>query len=196
MKLKLTGRFFLTHGTLVLFTLGVSFGLLYVGSWILLNRESARSQQQVVETFALTGREAALQFEDVAVLNFMRHTTAQSSVVYTAFSNPRTGTVLAFPQSFQAEALDVPTVSSTAPIERKLRNGTEVRIWTQSVETGGKQRGWVQVAYSKNALREEVGRQVKRWVGLGAAAAMATLLLGWLLAWAAAVAQLSTRLSP
>jgi signal transduction histidine kinase len=183
MKLKLTERFFITHGTLVLFTLFVSFGLLYFGSWILLNRESAQTQRQTVETFALAGREAALQWEDVAVLNFMRHTSAQSSVLYTAYSNPRTGVLLAFPQSFESEAASHPSGDFSAAEPRKLKDQTDALVWTRPISLSGGKTGWVQVAYSQKALREDVGRQVKRWMGLAAAAAAIALFLGWAMAW-------------
>jgi signal transduction histidine kinase len=183
MRLRLTGRFFITHGGLVLFTLCVSFGLFYVGSWVLLNRESAQSQSQTIESFALAGREAALQLEDVAVLNFMRHTSSQPSVLYTAYSNPRSGVLLSFPQSFEAEAHPPASGDFSRTETRDLGGKVPAVVWTRPVALSGGSAGWVQVAYSQNALREEVGRQVKRWMGLAAAAAAATLLLGWVVAW-------------
>jgi len=177
------GRFFITHGALVLFTLSVSFGLLYSGSWILLNRESAQSQRQTIEAFALAGREAALQLEDVAVLNFMRHTASQPAVVYTAYSNPRSGVLLSFPQTFESEAHAPPAGDLSTAEHRKLKDQTDALVWTRSVALSGGQTGWVQVAYSQGALRKEVGRQVERWMGLAAVAAAATLFLGWVVAW-------------
>jgi signal transduction histidine kinase len=183
MKLKLTGRFFITHGSLVLLTLFVSFGLLYFGSRILLNRESAETQRQTVEAFALAGREAALQLEDVAVLNFMRHTATQPSVLYTAYSNPRSGLVLVFPQTYQSEAALQTPGNFLAAESRKLKDQTDALVWTRPISLSTGKSGWVQVAYSQNALHQEVGRQVKRWMGLAAAAAAVALFLGWWVAW-------------
>lgn len=183
MRMRLTTRFFVTHGLLVLFTLAVSFSLLFFGSRILLRRELERTQRQTVEAFALAGREAALQLEDVAVLNYMRQTASRPTVVYTAYANPRTGVHLSFPSAFEAEAALPAPGGPLDSAPHRLRDGTECLVWTRPVPLAGGKTGWVQVAYSRKALQEEVTQQVRRWGGLAAAAAAVTLLLGWLAAW-------------
>ncbi len=184
MRLNLTRRFFITHGGLVLLTLTVSFILLTLGSRVLLTHEQSRAQRQTLEAFALTGREAALQLEDVAVLNFMRHTSSQPTVLYTAYANPRTGLLLTYPQRYGSEVHPpLAEVDSQPPSSRRLQDGSEALVWTRMVSIDNGKKGYVQVAYSRSALDAEVRGQVRRWGSMAAVAIAVALLLGAGVAW-------------
>ncbi|HTC22148.1 MAG TPA: hypothetical protein VK859_14925, partial [bacterium] len=59
--MKLTGRFFLSHGGLVFFTLGAVFILFYGGARLVLKHQAEADQKQYLDSFALAAREAVLQ---------------------------------------------------------------------------------------------------------------------------------------
>ena len=186
--MKLTGRFFLTHGALGVFTLAVSFVLMLGGSLVMLRREASRAQMQALETLGMSAREAALQREDVALLNFMRHSASEPGVLYAAYRNPRSGVVLTAHQSFEGEAsaTGAPVVPGPATRPRTLRNGTEAVEWIQPVQVEGLRNGWISLVYSKTALARGLRDQLARWTGLAVAAGAVALLLGWGAAWAIA----------
>jgi signal transduction histidine kinase len=186
--MRLTPRFFMTHGALVLFTLAVSFFLLFAGSRVLLHRESEKAQRQSLEALALAAREAALQREEVAVMNFMRLAASQNAVVYAAYARPGSRAVLAFPPAHEAEAAAVPRPEGDARVEaRTLKDGTRIRLWTRALDPRAPARGgWVALAYSEEALQASVAASMARWVRLGAVAGLTALLLGALAAWGVA----------
>src|ERR1700722_20389402 len=97
--MKLKERFFLSHGGLVLFTLAAVFVLFYAGARWVLKHQAEQDQKQYLASFALATREAVLQREDVAVLNFMRLAAQNPDIVYTAFFNPVTGSRVIQPPS-------------------------------------------------------------------------------------------------
>jgi signal transduction histidine kinase len=172
---------------LVLFTLAVALTLLGVGSRLILKTESARLQMQALESLGLAAREATLQHEDVAVMNLMRHTALNPSVLYTGYANPQTGVRLVYPQGYRDEISHFPPPPSLVATSRPLtlQNGEQVVEWYRSVGNTNPP-GYVSVAYSRKALDEAIGGELRRWTGAAAVATAAALLLGWLAAWVVA----------
>jgi signal transduction histidine kinase len=176
--MKLKERFFLSHGGLVLFTLAAVFVLFYAGARWVLKHQAETDQKQYLASFALATREAVLQREDVAVLNFMRLASQNPDIVYTAFFNPVTGSRIIQPSS-----ISLPARSTESPRVDRLVDGTRVFSLFQKVQVGNSPPGWVEIGYSSGALEKEIQTQLRRWMGLGAFTAGVTLVLGWLVSW-------------
>ncbi len=189
--MKLTGRFLLSHGALVVFTLLVSFALLFGGARRLLDREMEKTQQQALASFTLAATEAALQQEDVAVMNFMRFKSSDRSIVFSAYRHPKRNLVLSYPATFEKDAIALnlePAWDRPRSTLLTLKNGVRAVLWYQHFDTPTKPKGagWVALAYSEEAWKLAVQQQSSRWTRLGLLAAAAALLLGGLLSWVVA----------
>ena len=183
--MKLTGRFFLSHGGLVLFTLGAGFLLFYGGARFELKRQAEADQKQYLASFALAAREAVVQREDVAVLNFMRLASKNPAIVFTAFFNPATGSRVVLPLNYEREPLLVPTPSATGTGIKNVRlaDGTEVFASVQKLNFGSGSAGWVEIGYSSLEMEQEIQNQLHRWLNLSFLTLSVTLILGWVVSW-------------
>jgi signal transduction histidine kinase len=183
--MKLTGRFFLSHGGLVFFTLGAVFILFYGGARLVLKHQAEADQKQYLDSFALAAREAVLQREDVAVLIFMRLASKNADIVYTAFFNPVTGDRVAQPLSSLPDANTA--IKNLGPdSDRETFDSydhTALLARFEKINAGSSPGGWVQIGYSTQAQEKEIREQLHRWVGLSLLTAGVTLVLGWLVAW-------------
>ena len=182
--MKLKERFFLSHGGLVFLTLAAVFVLFYAGARWVLKHQAGEDQKQYLASFALATREAVLQREDVAVLNFMRLAAQNPDIVYTAFFNPVTGSRIIQPPT----VIPPPPEDSARESDSRrfnLADGTSVAALFQKVQVAGQPAGWVEIGYSAQALDREIQAQLRRWMGLGAFTAGVTLILGWLVSWLA-----------
>jgi len=180
--MKLTARFFLSHGGLVLFTLGAGFLLFYGGARLELKHQAEADQKQYLASFALAAREAVLQREDVAVLNFMRLASKNPAIVFTAFFNPTTGSRVVLPLNYARE----PLLTSTPGFENKnlkLSDGTAVSALVQKLNLESGPSGWVEIGYSSLEMEQEIQNQLHRWLNLSLLTLSATLILGWLVSW-------------
>ncbi|HXL73261.1 MAG TPA: HAMP domain-containing sensor histidine kinase, partial [bacterium] len=181
--MKLTGRFFLSHGGLVLFTLGAGFLLFYGGARLELKHQAEADQKQYLASFALAAREAVLQREDVAALNFMRLASKNQMIVFTAFFNPTTGSRVVLPLNYAQEPL---LISSAPGFENKnfrLSDGTAVSASVQKLDFGSGSSGWVEIGYSSLEMEKEIQSQLHRWLNLSLLTLSVTLILGWLVSW-------------
>jgi signal transduction histidine kinase len=186
--MKLKERFFLSHGGLVLFTLAAVFVLFYAGARWVLKHQAQQDQRQYLASFALATREAVLQREDVAVLNFMRLASQNPDIVYTAFFNPVTGSRIIQPPTLTLPPLPAEFPPAGAGGRKfRLSNGILVSSLFQKVQGRGPS-GWVEIGYSTQALENQIQTQLRRWMGLGAFTAGVTLVLGWLVSWLASKA--------
>jgi signal transduction histidine kinase len=180
--MKLTGRFFLSHGGLVLLTLGAGFLLFYGGARLELKHQAEADQKQYLASFALAAREAVLQREDVAALNFMRLASKNPLIVFTAFFNPTTGSRVVLPLNYAQE----PLLTSTPGFENKnfrLSDGTAVSASIQKLDFENGSSGWVEIGYSSLEMEQEIQNQLHRWLNLSLLTLSVTLILGWLVSW-------------
>ena len=157
----------------MLFTLAAVFVLFYLGARWVLKHQAETDQRQYLASFALATREAVLQREDVAVLNFMRLASQNPDIVYTAFYNPVTGSRIIQPPSITLPA----RLNESLQVERRI-NGLPVASFFQKVQAGAGPEGWVEIGYSNQTLEKEIQTQLRRWMGLGAFTAGVTLILG------------------
>jgi signal transduction histidine kinase len=179
--MKLTGRFFLSHGGLVLFTLGAGFLLFYGGARLELKHQAETDQKQYLASFALAAREAVLQREDVAALNFMRLASKNPTIVFTAFFNPTTGSRVVLPLNYAQEPLL--TQQGFENKDLRLSDGTEVSASVQKLDFGSGSSGWVEIGYSSLEMEQEIQNQLHRWLNLSLLTLSVTLILGWLVSW-------------
>ncbi len=175
--MKLTIRFFLTHGGVALISLLTGYGLLWEGSRILYQRQTLASQQQELADLTLAARESILQHEDVAVLNFMRSTMRGPLVSYVVYSNPGIGAKVVLPARYQKEDFGLPRA---LPNHRVLKDGTEVVEWTASVPVNNGVPGRVWIGYSQAAIDKDLREQTSRGFLLGSVAGGGALGLGLL----------------
>jgi signal transduction histidine kinase len=179
--MKLTTRFFLSHGGVVVITLLVSFVLVYEGSRILYLRQARLTQVQGISDFALAAKESLIQHEDVAVLNFMKSAVKNPTVAYAAYSNPSAGKPVVLPPEFQREVFPPgygKTGASGSPARRLLANGLEVLEWTDSVQAINGMRGQVWLGFSQVAMDKDLREQTAKWMRLELEAGAAALLVG------------------
>ncbi len=161
----------------------VSFFLIYEGSRLLYQRQAKLSQAQKISDFALAAKEALIQHEDVAVLNFMRSAVENPTVAYAAYSNPSYGTHVVLPGSFQKESFTSGTgkfALSDSPIRRDFQNGMKVLEWTTSVRLENGEMGRVWLGYSLAALEKDLKDQTAKWMRLELEAVAVALLVGLL----------------
>jgi signal transduction histidine kinase len=181
--MKLTTRFSLSHGGMVVLTLGVVYACLYGGGLYLFQKEARLRQQQQAAAFALATQEALLQREDVAVLNFMKQVTKNTTVAYAVYSNPGSGVRVVVPDTFAKDPVLFTVVEGAgSPMKRRLSDGSEVLEWTSELEAGGRL-GRVSLGYSTQVVAREVHDQMKRWAGLGLLAGLAAVGVGWVVSW-------------
>src|ERR1700678_1015866 len=131
--MKLTGRFFLSHGGLVLFTLGAGFLLFYGGARLELKHQAEADQKQYLASFSLAAREAVLQREDVAALNFMRLASKNPIIVFTSFFDPTTGSQVVLPLNYAQDPLLTPSALGSENKNFRLSDGTAVSASIQKL---------------------------------------------------------------
>ncbi len=181
--MKLTTKFFLSHGGVVVVSLLVSFFLIYEGSRILYQRQAKMSQAQEISDFALAAKEALIQHEDVAVLNFMRTVVKNPIVAYAAYSNPSSGTHIVLPALFQKESFpseEEKYASPNYPFHRRFQSGLETLEWTASVRLENGIAGRVWLGYSQSALEKDLKEQTTKWMDVEMEAGAAALMIGLL----------------
>lgn len=175
--MKLTFRFFLSHGGVALLSILTGYILLWEGSRILYHRQALAAQEQELSDLVLAARESMLQHEDMAVLNFMRSAVREPRVAYVVYSNPGIGVKVVLPARYQKEDLGLPR---SGPDHRTLKDGTEVIEWTAAVPVNSGEPGRVWIGYSRTALDKELRDQTSRGALLGSVAGGGALGLGLL----------------
>ncbi|HVZ80956.1 MAG TPA: HAMP domain-containing sensor histidine kinase [bacterium] len=175
--MKLTLRFFLTHGGVALLSILTGYGLLWEGSRILYLRQTREAQRKELMDFTLAAKESMLQREDVAVLNLMRAMVREPAVSFVVYSNPGIGAKVVLPALYQREEF---RADRTVPDRRFLKDGTEVVEWSAPVPAGKGEPGRVWIGYSLAALDKDLRDQTSRGLLLGAIAGGGALGLGLL----------------
>lgn len=181
--MKLTTRFSLSHGGMVILTLLVSFITIYEGARLLYQRQSRLDQDRQLVAFALAVKESLVQHEDVAVLNFLKAAVRDPMVAYAGYSNPGAGVRIVLPPEFQKEKFDFtePKPGGDGPFNpRRLSNGLEVLQGTALVTGAKGESGRVWLGYSRPALAKDLDSQTRKWLQLELIGGTVALVLGLL----------------
>lgn len=176
--MKLATRFSISHGSVTVLSLLISFFLVYEGARRLYERQTRLGQAQQISDFALAAKESMIQQEDVAVLGFMRSALRNPAVAYAVYFNPATGVHLVLPENLQKEVFPPEDGPPGSPLARRLAGGLEVIQWMSPVTVQSGLSGKVWLGYSKGVLDKDLAGQTRQWIRLELEAGIVALLIG------------------